>query len=238
MYFQKVMLHQHYIGALAERGYFDKDDLVTFRHIDSPLQGHPDMNKVLGIDMTTGSLGQGLSIANGMAMASKMDKKGYRVYCLIGDGELQEGQIWEAAMTASKYNLDNLCAIIDCNKLQLTGNTDEIKDLNAESIELKFRSFGFNTITINGNSIESVMNAFSKAKQSKGRPSVIIAKTTKGKGVSFIENKVEWHGKALNDEEYELAVKELNGAKRRERILIHGRNKENSYKREFWKGDC
>lgn len=196
-------------ATLAERGYFDKDDLVTFRHIDSPLQGHPDMNKVLGIDMTTGSLGQGLSVANGMAMASKMDSKGYRVYCLLGDGEIEEGQVWEAAMTASKYKLDNLCAIVDCNKLQLTGDTNEIMDINSGSIEQKFRSFGFNTITIDGNNIESLMNAFSVAEQTKGMPTSIIAKTVKGKGISFMENNPDWHGKALSDEEYEMAVKEL-----------------------------
>lgn len=196
-------------ATLAERGYFDKEDLVTFRHIESPFQGHPDMNKVLGIDMTTGSLGQGLSVANGMAMASKMDKMGYRVYCILGDGELQEGQIWESAMTASSYNLDNLCAIVDCNKLQLTGSVEEIKGLNAESIEQKFRSFGFNTIMIDGNNIESIMQAFSIAERTKEKPSVIIAKTIKGKGVSFMENKVEWHGRAMTDEEYMKAVEEL-----------------------------
>ncbi len=196
-------------ATLAERGYFDKDDLITFRHIDSPLQGHPDMNKVLGIDMTTGSLGQGLSVANGMAMASKMDSKGYRVYCLLGDGEIEEGQIWEAAMTSSKYKLDNLCTIVDCNKLQLTGDTNEIMDINGESVEQKFRSFGFNTINIDGNNIESVMSAFSVAEQTKGMPTAIIARTTKGKGISFMENNPDWHGKALSDEEYELAIKEL-----------------------------
>lgn len=196
-------------ATLAERGYFDKEDLVTFRHIESPFQGHPDMNKVLGIDMTTGSLGQGLSVANGMAMASKMDKMGYRVYCILGDGELQEGQLWESAMTASSYNLDNLCAIVDCNKLQLTGSVEEIKGLNAESIEQKFRSFGFNTIMIDGNNIESIMQAFSIAERTKEKPSVIIAKTIKGKGVSFMENKVEWHGRAMTDEEYMKAVEEL-----------------------------
>ena len=137
-------------ATLAERGYFPKEDLITFRHIDSPLQGHPDMNKVPGVDMTTGSLGQGLSAANGMAIASKIDKQGFRVYCLMGDGELEEGQVWEAAMTSSQYELDNICAIIDCNGLQLTGKTEEIKSLNHESIEQKFRSFGFNTIVIDG----------------------------------------------------------------------------------------
>lgn len=197
-------------ACLVERGYFLKDDLVTFRNINSPLQGHPDMNKVPGVDMTTGSLGQGLSVANGMAIASKMNSMGYRVYCLLGDGELQEGQIWEAAMTASQYKLDNLCAIVDCNNLQLTGKTDEIKSLNAENIANKFESFGFNTITIDGHNIEQIMFAFNKAEETKGKPTVIIAKTTKGKGVSFMENDPAWHGRALSDEEYEKAVEELN----------------------------
>ena len=196
-------------ATLAERGYFPKEDLITFRHIDSPLQGHPDMNKVPGVDMTTGSLGQGLSAANGMAIASKIDKQGFRVYCLMGDGELEEGQVWEAAMTSSQYELDNICAIIDCNGLQLTGKTGEIKSLNYESIEQKFRSFGFNTIVIDGNNIESIMQAFSIAERTKGMPSVIIAKTIKGKGVSFMENNNEWHGKSLSDEDYKKALEEL-----------------------------
>ena len=170
-------------AALAEKGYFSKEDLLTFRNINSNLQGHPDMTKVKGVDMTTGSLGQGLSVANGMALASKMDSMGYRVYCILGDGELDEGQVWEAAMTASKYKLDNLCAIVDCNGLQLTGSTDEIKGLNIEDIEQKFRSFVFNTIT--------------------------LAKTIKGKGISFMEKDVAWHGKAPNDEEYQKAIEEL-----------------------------
>lgn len=197
-------------ATLAERGYFLVDDLVTFRHIDSPFQGHPDLNKILGVDMSTGSLGQGLSVANGMAMASKMNSMGYRVYCLLGDGELQEGQIWEAAMTASKYKLDNLCAIVDCNNLQLTGSTEDIKGLNDRDIAEKFKSFGFNTLTIDGHSIEQIMFAFGKAEETKGRPTVIIAKTIKGKGVSFMEKDASWHGKALNDEEYKKAVEELN----------------------------
>ena len=200
-------------ATLAERGYFPKEDLITFRHIDSPFQGHPDMNKVPGVDMTTGSLGQGLSAANGMALASKIDKQGFRVYCLIGDGELEEGQVWEAAMTSSQYELDNICAIIDCNGLQLTGKTEEIKSLNYESIEQKFRSFGFNTIVIDGNNIESIMQAFSIAERTKGMPSVIIAKTIKGKGVSFMENNNEWHGKSLSDEDYKEALEELSKTK-------------------------
>ena len=200
-------------ATLAERGYFPKEDLITFRHIDSPLQGHPDMNKVPGVDMTTGSLGQGLSAANGMAIASKIDKQGFRVYCLMGDGELEEGQVWEAAMTSSQYELDNICAIIDCNGLQLTGKTEEIKSLNHECIEQKFRSFGFNTIVIDGNNIESIMQAFSIAERTKGMPSVIIAKTIKGKGVSFMENNNEWHGKSLSDEDYKKALEELSKTK-------------------------
>lgn len=200
-------------ATLAERGYFPKEDLITFRHIDSPFQGHPDMNKAPGVDMTTGSLGQGLSAANGMALASKIDKQGFRVYCLMGDGELEEGQVWEAAMTSSQYELDNICAIIDCNGLQLTGKTEEIKSLNYESIEQKFRSFGFNTIVIDGNNIESIMQAFSIAERTKGMPSVIIAKTIKGKGVSFMENNNEWHGKSLSDEDYKKALEELSKTK-------------------------
>ena len=159
--------------------------------------------------MTTGSLGQGLSIANGMAIASKMDQMGYRVYCILGDGELEEGQIWEAAMTSSKYNLDNLCVIVDCNGLQLTEQTDKIKGINKEDIEQKFRSFGFNTINIDGNDIFSILNAFGVAHMTKEKPSVIIAKTIKGKGISFMENDLSWHGKSLNDEEYKIAIDEL-----------------------------
>lgn len=196
-------------ATLAERGFFKKEELVSFRNIISNLQGHPDMNKVPGVDMTTGSLGQGLSIANGMALASKMDKMGYRVYCMLGDGEIQEGQIWEAAMTASQYNLDNLCVIVDCNNLQLTGKVDEIKGLNYEDIENKFKSFGFNTIAIDGHNIEAIMQAFSIAETTKGKPSAIIAKTVKGKGISFMENNVTWHGKSLSDDEYKKAIEEL-----------------------------
>ena len=197
-------------ATLAEKGYFSKDDLITLRNIDSVFQGHPDMNKVPGIDMSSGSLGQGLSIANGMAIASKMDKMGYRVYCLVGDGELEEGQIWEAAMTSSKYKLDNLCVIVDCNELQLIGKTEEIMGLNAENIEQKFASFGFNTKIIDGHNIEEIMQAFEDAKLVKDKPTVIIAKTIKGKGISFMEIDPSWHGKSLNDEEYKKAIEELN----------------------------
>lgn len=195
-------------SVLAERGYFDESKLLTLRKIDSELQGHPDMNKVPGVDMTTGSLGQGLSVANGMALASKMDSMGYRVYCLLGDGEIEEGQVWEAAMTASKYKLDNLCIIVDNNNLQIDGEITKVKGLN--KIENKFESFGFKVISVDGNNIEQLIDAFNQAKLTKGMPTAIVAKTIKGKGVSFMENKAEWHGKAPSEAEYEQALAELN----------------------------
>ena len=196
-------------AVLAEKGYIDKKELKTFRNIDSNLQGHLDMNKVPGVDMTTGSLGQGLSVANGMALSSKLDSRGYRVYCILGDGELQEGQVWEAAMTAEKYQLDNLCVIVDANELQLTDSTMNVKGINYNDIEQKFRAFGFQTVVIDGHNIESIIRALTIAEMTKGKPTAIICKTIKGKGVSFMENQVDWHGKAPNDEEYEMAVKEL-----------------------------
>jgi transketolase len=195
-------------SALAQKGYINEEDLITLRKLDSNLQGHPDMNKVPGVDMTTGSLGQGLSVANGMALSSKMDSMGYRVYCLLGDGELEEGQVWEAAMTSSKYKLDNLCVIVDNNNLQIDGEITKVKGLN--KIEAKFESFGFKVINVDGNNIEQLIDAFNEAKLTKGMPTAIVAKTIKGKGVSFMENKAEWHGKAPSDEEYEQALKELN----------------------------
>lgn len=194
-------------AALAERGFFDKEDLKSFRKIESNLQGHPDLNKVPGVDMTSGSLGQGLSIANGMAIAGKMDNKDYRVYTILGDGEIEEGQIWEAAMTANKYKLDNLCVIVDNNNLQIDGTIEEV--MSSYPIDEKFKSFGFNVLTIDGNNIEEILSAFEIAKQTKNKPTCIIAKTIKGKGVSFMENKAEWHGKAPNEEEYEEAMKNL-----------------------------
>lgn len=196
-------------AALAEKGYIDKEELKTFRNIGSNLQGHPDMNKVPGVDMTTGSLGQGLSVANGMAISSKLDSRGYRVYCILGDGELQEGQVWEAAMTSEKYQLDNLCVIVDANELQLTDSTMNVKGINQNDIEQKFRAFGFQTVLIDGHNIESIIRALTIAEMTKGKPTVIICKTIKGKGVSFMENQIDWHGKAPNDEEYEMAVNEL-----------------------------
>lgn len=194
-------------AALVEKGYFNKEELKTFRKLGSGLQGHPDMEKIAGIDMSTGSLGQGLSVANGMAIASKMDNLGCRIYCILGDGEIEEGQIWEAAMTSNKYKLDNLCAILDYNGLQIDGTIEEVKGLDC--IESKWKSFGFNVILCNGNNIESLVNAFENARQTKGKPSIIIAKTIKGKGVSFMEGKVEWHGKAPSEDEYNKAMEEL-----------------------------
>lgn len=194
-------------AALAQKGIIPKEELDNFRKIDSKLQGHPDMKKVPGVEMTTGSLGQGLSCANGMALAGKMDKKDYRVYCLLGDGEIEEGQVWEATMTSAKYKLDNLCAIVDNNNLQIDGTIQEVKGL--EKIGNKFESFGWNVIEIDGNDLNEIKNAFEEARKTKGKPTVIIAKTIKGKGVNFMENKAEWHGKAPSEEEYELAINEL-----------------------------
>ena len=194
-------------STLAEKGFFDKKDLNTFRKIDSYLQGHPDMKKVPGVDMTSGSLGQGLSIANGMALAGKLDNKDYRVYCICGDGEIQEGQIWEAAMSSSHYKLDNLCVIVDNNNLQIDGTIEEV--MSSYPIEEKFRSFGFQIININGHDIEEIIKAFDVARNIKEKPTCIIAKTIKGKGISFMENQVGWHGKAPNEEQYIQAMKEL-----------------------------
>ena len=194
-------------ATLAERGFFDKEELKSFRKLGSMLQGHPDMKGVPGVDMSTGSLGQGLSAANGMALASKLDSKGYRVYALLGDGEIQEGQIWEAAMTSCHYNLDNLCVIVDNNNLQIDGSVDNV--MNIYPIDEKFRSFGFEVFTVNGNNIDELITIFEKAKTIKGRPTAIVAKTVKGKGVSYMENQVGWHGKAPKEEEYKIAMEEL-----------------------------
>jgi transketolase len=194
-------------ATLAEREYFDKKELITFRGIDSILQGHPDMKHVPGVDMSTGSLGQGLSCANGMALSSKLNKDGNRVYCLVGDGEIEEGQIWEAAMSASHYKLDNLCLIVDNNNLQIDGSIEEV--MSSYPIDSKFESFGFNVINVDGHNMQELIDAFNKAKTVKGKPTAIIAKTIKGKGVSFMENQVGWHGKAPNEEQYNMAMKEL-----------------------------
>ena len=194
-------------STLANRGYFPKEELKTLRHLGSKLQGHPDMNKVLGVDMSTGSLGQGLSVANGMAIASKLKSNGIRVYCLLGDGEIQEGQVWEAAMTSTKHKLDNLCVIVDNNNLQIDGTISDVK--SPYPISKKFESFGFYVIEVEGNNIEELVNAFQTAKMVKDMPTAIIAKTIKGKGVSYMENQVGWHGKAPNEEQYNQAIQEL-----------------------------
>ena len=194
-------------ATLARKGYFGKETLETFRKIDSNLQGHPDMNKVPGVDMTTGSLGQGLSAAVGMAIASKMDSAGCRVYCLLGDGEIEEGQVWEATMAASKNKLDNLCAILDYNHLQIDGKVEDVAGL--VDVQAKFESFGFKVINVDGHNIEQLIEAFSIARHQKGMPSIIIANTIKGKGVSFMENEVSWHGRAPSKEQYEQAMNEL-----------------------------
>ena len=194
-------------SALAYRGFFPIEDLKTFRNINSYLQGHPDRKHIPGVDMTTGSLGQGLSAANGMAIAGKIENKNYRVYCILGDGELEEGQIWEAAMSANKYKLDNLCVIIDNNNLQIDGTIDEV--MSSKPIDEKFRSFGFEIIKIDGHNLEVIKSAFEVARNIKNKPVCIIANTIKGKGVSYMENKPEWHGKAPNDEEYKQAVEDI-----------------------------
>lgn len=194
-------------AVLAEKGVIPKEDLKEFRKINSYLQGHPDMNKIPGVDMSSGSLGQGLSVANGMALAGKLDKKDYRVYCVMGDGEIQEGQVWEAAMTSGHYKLDNLCVIVDNNNLQIDGAISEV--MNPYPIDKKFESFGFKTLVINGHNFDEILNAFQIAKETKGMPTAIIAKTIKGKGISYMENQVGWHGKAPNEEEYNLAMEEL-----------------------------
>ena len=194
-------------ACLANRGFFSIEDLKTFRKLDSYLQGHPDMNKIPGVDMTTGSLGQGLSSAVGMAITGKMDKKDYRVYCILGDGEIEEGQVWEAAMSAKKYALDNLCIIVDNNNLQIDGTIEEV--MSPYPIDEKFRSFGFEIINIDGHNFQEIIDAFDVAKHIEGKPVCIIAKTIKGKGISYMENQVGWHGKAPNEEQYKMAIDEL-----------------------------
>ena len=186
-------------AILAERGFFPKSHLKNLRKIDSNLQGHPDMRKIPGVDMTSGSLGQGLSVANGMAIAGKLDQNIYRVYCLVGDGELQEGQIWEACMTSYQYKLNNLCLIVDNNNLQIDGTVEKV--MNIYPLKEKFENFGFRVLEVDGHNIEELIMAFETAKKFKKRPTVIIAKTVKGKGVSFMENTCAWHGKAPSAED-------------------------------------
>jgi transketolase len=197
-------------SALAHRGYFPVEDLLTLRHTGSYLQGHPDMKHIPGVDMSSGSLGQGLSAACGMALGAKLDGKAYRVYALCGDGEIQEGQIWEAAMFAGFRKLDNLCVIVDNNNLQIDGAIDEV--CSPYPIDKKFEAFNFHVININGNDLDEIAAAFEEAKATKGMPTAIIAHTVKGKGVSFMENSVGWHGKAPNDEEFATAMEELRKA--------------------------
>lgn len=192
---------------LAERGYFSKDELKGFRKLGSMLQGHPDMKHIPGVDMTAGSLGQGLSVANGMAISSKLDERGFRVYCIVGDGEIEEGQIWEAAMASAHYKLDNLCLVVDNNNLQIDGKVSDV--MSVYPLKEKFEAFGFEVFEVDGNDIDELITVFDKAKTVKGKPTAIIAKTIKGKGVSFMEDKADWHGKAPNDEEYKTAIEDL-----------------------------
>jgi len=194
-------------AALAQRGFFPVTDLPTLRHIDSYLQGHPNMNTVPGVDMSTGSLGQGVSCAAGMALAAKYQGRTCRVYTLLGDGEIEEGQVWEAFMLAHHYKLDNLCAVIDNNGLQIDGKIDDV--MSPYPIPEKLRAFGWEVVEIDGHDFDEMESAFSKAKETKGVPTAIVMKTIKGKGVSYMENQVGWHGKAPNDEEYETAMNEL-----------------------------
>ena len=194
-------------ATLKEKGILQESDMKNFRKLNGTLQGHPDMKKIPGIDMTTGSLGQGISSSVGMALAGKLDKKDYRVYCILGDGEIEEGQVWEATMSASQYKLDNLCIIVDNNNLQIDGAITDI--MSSYPIDKKFESFGFFVINIDGHNFEEIENAFKKARNIKDKPTAIIAKTIKGKGVSYMENQVKWHGMAPNKEQYEQALKEL-----------------------------
>ena len=195
-------------SAMAERGYLDKAELKTFRRLGTRLQGHPSMHYLPGIDMSSGSLGQGISCAVGMAMAAKLQGKTYRVYTLLGDGELEEGQVWEAAMFAGAKKLDNLCVIVDNNNLQIDGTITEVND--PYPIDLKFEAFNFHVINVeDGHDFEQLAAAFEEARAAKGKPSVIICKTVKGKGVSFMENQAGWHGSAPNQQQYETAMAEL-----------------------------
>ena len=197
-------------STLAHRGYFPVEDLKTLRHTGSYLQGHPDMKHIPGVDMSSGSLGQGISAAVGMALAAKLSNEDYRVYTLLGDGEIQEGQVWEASMLAGFRKLDNLVVIVDNNNLQIDGAIDEVN--SPYPIDKKFEALNFHVITINGNDMDEIAAALKEARKTKGLPTAIIAKTTKGNGVSFMENEVGWHGKAPNDEEYKIAMEDLEKA--------------------------
>ena len=197
-------------AVLAEKGYFPKEELKTFRQIGSRLQGHPDMKNIPGVDMSSGSLGQGISAACGMALGAKINNKDYRVYTILGDGESEEGQVWEAAMFAGSKKLDNLCAIVDYNGLQIDGTLAEV--CSPEPLDKKFEAFGWNVIVIDAHNFDEIEAALKAAREVKGKPTVIIQKSIKGKGVSFMENSVAWHGAAPNDEQYEIAINELKAA--------------------------
>jgi len=199
-----------YYSVLAQRGFFPVEELTGLRHIGSMLQGHPDMKHIPGVDMSSGSLGQGFSAAVGMALAGKMDGKDYRVYALAGDGEIEEGQIWEASMFSGARKLDNLVLIVDNNGLQIDGSIEDV--CSPYPIDEKFKAFNFHVINIDGHDFDQIAAAFKEARETKGMPTAIIAKTTKGKGVSFMENQVGWHGKAPNDEEYAIAMEDLEKA--------------------------
>ena len=195
-------------GVMAERGFFDREELKTFRHVGARLQGHPSMHYLPGIDMSSGSLGQGISCAVGLALAAKLQDKDYRTYTLLGDGEIQEGQVWEASMFAAAKKLDNLCVIVDNNNLQIDGTIEEVN--SPYPIDRKFEAFNFHVINVeDGHDFEQLAAAFAEAKTVKGQPTAIICKTTKGKGVSFMENNVGWHGKAPNEEQYKVAMADL-----------------------------
>jgi len=194
-------------AVLADKGYINKELLGTLRQFGSPLQGHPDMKKVSGVEISTGSLGQGLSVANGMALASRLQNIPYRVYVAMGDGELQEGQVWEAAMTSAQYKLDNLTAFVDYNNLQIDGNVSDI--MNVASVEDKFKAFGWNVLTIDGHNFQEILDAVEKAKECKGKPTMIVANTVKGKGVDFMENVCGFHGVAPTEEETKRAIEQL-----------------------------
>ena len=194
-------------GVLAEKGFIPKEDLVTLRHIDSYLQGHPDMKHTPGVEMSAGSLGQGVSTAVGMALAGKMDNKDYRVYTMLGDGEIEEGQVWEAAMFAGHRKLDNLVVIVDNNNLQIDGTIEEV--CSPYPIDEKFKAFNFNVVTINGHDFNQIREALNNAKNTKGMPTAIVMNNVKGKGVSFMENQDGWHGAAPNDEQYKVAMEDL-----------------------------
>ena len=196
-----------YYAALAKRGFFPVEDLLTLRKLGSYLQGHPDMKHIPGVDMSSGSLGQGISAAVGMALAGKMDGKDYRVYTLLGDGEIQEGQVWEASMFAGARNLDNLCVIVDNNGLQIDGKIEDV--CSPYPIDQKFEAFNFHVINVDAHDFDALRAAFTEAKATKGQPTAIIAHSIKGKGVSFMENNAGWHGKAPNDEEYAIAMADL-----------------------------